>query len=93
MAKQFLEELLDELNDLNLEEMQRLHAAVENRERPPLVMKPSVVMKRVFQVAKKHQITSEELMMILGSHEASPGYVASVIDAASQLPQEDGTAQ
>ena len=66
MAKDFLDEVIDALNELRLAEAQRVYDAVKNKELPPLTMKPSTVMKTVYRVARAHQITGEELLGTLG---------------------------
>lgn len=66
MSKYFLDEMIDALNELRLSEAQRVYDAVKNREVPPMTMKPSTVMKAVYQVAAKHHITKDELALCLG---------------------------
>ena len=92
MAKGFYEELLDELNELMLSEVQRVHDAVDKRERPPLAMKPSTVMKTVRQVAAHHKITGEELMGIFGAEELSAEDAIAVAKAAKQLQEQQAEA-
>ena len=48
MEKEFIDEMIDALNELRLSEAQRVYDAVKNRERPPLTMKPSVIMQKIF---------------------------------------------
>lgn len=85
MAKEFIDELIDGLNALHLSEVQRLHDAVENRERLPLILTPAVVMKTVHRVAMQHQMTGEELMQLLGSRELSAAEAIAMKELASQL--------
>ena len=88
MAKDFLEELKDELNDMLLVEVQRLHDAVEKGERLPMIMTPAAVMRKVHQVAVNHQLTGDELMQILGSQELSGKEAALLAETAAVLDEE-----
>ena len=65
-GKGFFDEMIEALNELRLAEEQRVYDAVKNKELPPKTMKPSTVMKTVFQVALNHQVTGEELQGMMG---------------------------
>lgn len=89
MAKDFLDEVIDELNELHLQEVQRLHDAVEKRERIPLIMTPAMVMKAVHRVAMEHKLTGEELMRMLGARELSAGEAVAMQELVSQLEDRE----
>lgn len=88
MAKEFLEELNEELNALLLSEVERLREAVEKKERPPLIMTPALVMRKVHQVAMAHNVTGDELMTMLGAQELTGEYAATVAETAARLDRE-----
>lgn len=89
MAKDFLDEVIDEMNDLHLKEVQRLHDAVEKRERMPMIMTPAIVLKTLHRVALEHKLTGEELMRMLGTRELTAEEALAMKDLASQLEQQD----
>lgn len=67
MAKEFLDELIEELNKLKDSEAERVYAAIEARKFPPIPLTPLTVMKTVNRVAMNHKVTAEELQSLLGS--------------------------
>lgn len=89
MAKDFLEEMMDELNELHLQEVQRLHDAVENRERPPFIMTPAAIMRTMYRVALNHKITGDELLQVMGSQPLSAEEAMVLTKAAFQLEEEE----
>lgn len=89
MAKDFMDEVIDELNELHLQEVQRLHDAVEKRERLPLIMTPAVVMKAIHKVAVEHKLTGEELMWMMGTRELSAGEAVAMQELVSQLEKKE----
>ena len=88
MAKDFLEELNEELNALLLSEVERLREAAEKKERLPLIMTPALVMRTVHRVAMNHNITGEELLQMMGTQELSAKDAAAVREAAARLSQD-----
>lgn len=74
MAKDIITELIDELTKLKDEEMKRVAKAIEEGKNPPIPMTPLTVMKKVHEVARHHQMTTEELASVL-SIQADPRIV------------------
>lgn len=66
MAKDIITELIEELQKLKDEEMMQVAKAIEEGKNPPIPMTPLTVMKKVHQVARHHQLTTEELATVLG---------------------------
>lgn len=89
MAKDFLEELNEELNTLMLSELERLREAVEKKERPPVIMTPAMVMRTVHRVAMAHNVTGDELMSLLAAQDLTGEYAAAVADTAARIDQKE----
>ena len=65
MAKEILEELLDELRQLKQDELEKVSKALEEKKLPPLPMKPHTVLKKINEVVRNHQLTPEEYAYLL----------------------------
>ena len=65
MAKDILTDLREGLQEMTKEEMQRVIEAVEAEKIPPLPMTPLKVMKKVYEIARHHQMTAEEFAILL----------------------------
>lgn len=90
MAKDIITELIDELTKLRDEEMKQVAKAIEDGKNPPIPMKPAVVMKKVYEVARHHQMTADELGFLMdmqGSYSAQSKTV--VDDYAKKLESEE----
>ena len=65
MAKDILTDLREGLQEMTKEEMQRVIEAVEAEKIPPLPMTPLKVMKKVYEIARHHQMTVDEFAILL----------------------------
>lgn len=65
MAKDIATELIDALSAYKDQEMKRVAQALEAGETPPVVLTPTAVMKKVYEVARHHKMTPDELDTVM----------------------------
>lgn len=84
MAKDFLDELHEELLKLKDDEAERVYQAIENRRFPPIPLLPHTVLKTVIRVAKDHQMTADELSAVLGMRDVTPADLQLIEDLSKE---------
>ena len=71
MKKNLLDEMIDELNKLR-DEQKKISI--------PVPAKPNEVFKVIGRVAKEHEVTAEDLMVVMAFRSASPASDVSVAE-------------
>lgn len=64
MAKELLDELLEELHKLKDEELAKAQKELEEGYIPGMPLSPSTVLKKVNEVVRHNQVTAEELSFL-----------------------------
>ena len=80
MAKDILTELMEELQKLKDDELKRVAQAIEEGKNPPIPLTPVTVMKKVYEVARHHQVTPDELGFVMNMTESYSALGKTVVD-------------
>lgn len=89
MAKDIITELIEELQQLKDDELKRVARAIEEGKNPPIPLTPVTVMKKVYEVARHHQVTPEELGTMMEMQENFTLGKDIVDDYAKKLETEE----
>ncbi|MBQ2854209.1 MAG: hypothetical protein IJE81_01915 [Oscillospiraceae bacterium] len=65
MAKDIITDLKDGMKEMVKDELAKVTQAIEADKLPPIPMRPMKVMRKVYEIARNHQLTADEFAVLL----------------------------